>query len=233
VKDKEVENGQEPVVTRRGDRHDDSVETHPAYGQIGASRVSAGGKGVALYGSDFRHHHFVVVTIHESELHRSLGRDWPHAHRELIRVALSEAQWARFVSAMNTGDMAQCTVERVAGEGARPDIVAPKERHAQFKRELLEDMDDALRRIDALRARVEDGKLPAKERQHVLDELHMIKMRIADGVPHTAKSFDEHVEKTTEKARIEINAHLTATVQRAGLDALGARPPFELPEQAK
>ena len=217
-----------PHVEKRANKHDESEETHPAYGQIMAARVSGT---TALYGSDFLHHHFVMIEIHESYLMRSLSRDWPHATRELIRVSLSEAQWARFVSALNTGDGAQCTIDRVDGV-ARPEIPEPPARIAQFQDELRADLADAIARCDALRADVESsGNMPKGTRQKVLDALHMIRMRIFDSVPYVAKSFDEHVEQTTERARIEINAHLTATVQRAGLTALQGTALFELPER--
>ena len=223
---------QEPVITRSASAtRDESVETHPAYGQIGASRVASGG-GDVLYGSDFRHHHYVWITIHRSELHRTLSHDWPYATQEIIRVALSEAQWARFVSATNTGDMAQCTLDHVEGEQIPP-IAYPTDRTAQFTDELRRDLDHALAALRALRTKVGDAKLSATARTALLDEVARAEMAITDAAPFVAKSFDQHVERTTERARVEINAHLNATIQRAGLAALGAQPPFELPEETK
>lgn len=215
---------EKPRVEKRADRHDESVETHPGYGQITASRVSAGGKGAVLYGSDFRHHHWVTIQVHESDLHRTNNHDWPHARKELINVSLTEAQWARFVSAMNTGDGAQCTIERVDGV-LRPDIDALPDRSNQFREELRDDLADAIKRVDELKAKVESGKTSKKD---LLDALHMIRLRIDDNVPYVARSFDEHMEQAKEKARIEINAHVTATIQRAGIAAIAGQAPFEL-----
>ena len=48
--------------------------SHPAFGQIEVSRVQ-GGNGT-LYGSDFRHHGYVVVRIAHSTMQRDLSRDW-------------------------------------------------------------------------------------------------------------------------------------------------------------
>jgi hypothetical protein len=48
---------EEPVVTK-GDR-DETVTTHPAYAQIGVSRVTGQ---ASLYGSDFKHHNFMTIS---------------------------------------------------------------------------------------------------------------------------------------------------------------------------
>lgn len=68
---------EEPVEVK-GDGHSgrESRITHPAFAQIGASRVSGS---VNLYGSEFNHQHFITISIHRSELNRSLSRDWPFA----------------------------------------------------------------------------------------------------------------------------------------------------------
>lgn len=221
-----------PVVERRADRHDESTETHPAYGQIGASRVSSS-QGEVMYGSDFLHYQYVVVTVHESQLHRTVNHDWPSASKELIRVAMSEAQWGRFVSAFNTSDMAQCTIERVAGEGERPAIAEPPRRSEQYREEIARDLQDAVTRVEALQEWVTNNmKTPARMKEHILSDLHMIRLRIADNAPYAVESFDKHVEKTMERARLEINAHIQATIHRAGLAALtGQQIPFELPEK--
>jgi hypothetical protein len=79
---------------------DEMTTTHPAFGQIGASRVSGH---IQLYDSDFHHNAYMTISIRRSELHRSLNRDWHYGRDELIEVALSEAQWATFVSAPNIG----------------------------------------------------------------------------------------------------------------------------------
>ena len=57
-----------PTVTPPTDgTYDDSVETHPAYAQIGVHRVSGRTR---LYGSDFEHQHWMTVTVRRSELRR-------------------------------------------------------------------------------------------------------------------------------------------------------------------
>src|SRR3954470_19367469 len=97
----------------------EEIEKHPAYGQIAASRVTSGG-GATLYGSDFKHSNFITIRVHASEQHRSLSHDWHYARDMLCEVALSEAQWATFVSSLNAGMGVPCTLSYVAPDGIGP-----------------------------------------------------------------------------------------------------------------
>lgn len=75
-------------------------ESHPAWALIGAHRVTGG---AALFDSDVKHQHYVTVTLSRAKRKRDLHRDWFHPGEEIVEVAMSEAQWAAFVSSMNSG----------------------------------------------------------------------------------------------------------------------------------
>src|SRR5205085_12031249 len=85
---------------------EDGEETHPAWALIGASRVQSGPPGATLFDSELRHQHYVTITLRQASRKRNLNRDWLHAESRLpiIEVAVSEAQWAQFVTSMNQGD---------------------------------------------------------------------------------------------------------------------------------
>ena len=106
---------QQPTAEKVGSNITETVESHPAYAQISASRVSGQ---TNLYGSDFSHQNYVTISIHASELHRSLSRDWAFSRREYIEVAMSESQWAAFVSSMNVGCGIQCTLSHLEGNAS-------------------------------------------------------------------------------------------------------------------
>src|SRR5437868_8231795 len=93
----------EPTQTERG-------EQHPAFGMIGASRVSHSPPGAVLFDSDVQHQHYVVVRVRTAARRRDLNRDYLYADQQIVEVAMSEAQWASFVSSMNTGDGVPCTL---------------------------------------------------------------------------------------------------------------------------
>src|SRR5206468_4534966 len=110
-------------------------ENHPAYAMIGASRVT-GGK--VLFGSDFKHMNYITIRIKPGRVHRGLSNDWygSSGGREYIEVALSEAQWAGFVSRMNVSDGVPCTVQWRDTVGYVPQIPEPVDRTKQFDDEM-------------------------------------------------------------------------------------------------
>jgi hypothetical protein len=210
-------------------------ETHPAYAMIGASRVSSG-RGALLFGSDFRHGHFMTVTIRAAELRRDLSHDWHFGGREYISVALSEAQWATFVSSPNMGHGVACTLEyRGPFEdgvepGHVPAISKVQDRREQFRGEAKETLASVVESLKQLTAALADPEITmsAKTRKTLVDIVRSAQQDMGPNLGFVAKSFDEHVDRTVEAAKAEVGAYLTAAVMRAGLQALGATPPVAM-----
>jgi hypothetical protein len=196
---------------REGGQHDDYIEEHPAYAIIGASRVSST-PGASLFGSDFRHGHYVTIRIKAASLHRSLSNDWVGSSgKQLIEVALSEAQWATFVSAMNMGDGVPCTLQYLPGEIV-PGIEPITDRGEQFSSEVADHLQETLASLEALRDAAPNKKLRSMAEQAI--------MQLRSNLPFVARQFDEHAEKTVERAKVEVAAYVTQAVHRAGLQAL-------------
>ena len=215
------ENTTHPVVdpVEQPDPHGHGTQfTHPSFAQIGASRISGSR---VLYGSDFEHHSFVRIRIAKSQLHRDLSHDWHHDRETMIEVDVSEAQWATFVSAMNVGGGVPCTLAFVRGEGPMPDLPLPS-RTDQFKGEVEETIQDSIDKIKAVMA-----KVPAARQR----ELALAVQELEANLPFVAKSFGEHVEKTVEKAKVEIHGYMGQVIQRAGLEHLGAQPPLMIEDK--
>lgn len=202
-----------PTIEGFGERGE-TLERHPAYAQIRASRVEGT---TYLYGSDFVHRRYITVTIARSSLTRGLSNDWPHAESpDLIEVALSEAQWAAFVSSMNVGMGVQCTMTWYRPEGMIPAITRVVDRVKQFKAEFGEAYQNVKRRVEALRERIKAGQGGKKS----LDLLDLIDRDIDASADFTAKQFGEHMEKTVERAKTEVNAYAQHVITRLGLRAL-------------
>ena len=182
-------------------------ETHPAYAQISASRVSGH---AVLYGSDFNHQHYVTISITPSELHRGLSYDRPHAllRGEIVEVALSEAQWAHFVSSMNQGSGTQCTVQHLHGKLV-PQIPEPPDRKAQIVAEADEKMRDVQRQLAALDEELGELKLSTKQKDLLRRKLGMIRQqlfageatRLAYGTDEAKEGRDSFLEKRPRQFR--------------------------------
>lgn len=198
----------------------DTVMTHPAFAQIQASRVSGE---FVLYGSDFVHHNSIRIRIASSKLSRGLSTDWPTAQEELIEVELSEAQWATFVSSLNVGSGVQCTLRHMNCVPV-PEIPAPIMRHEQFKAEADATVQKAHDALAALEAKLNDVGLSDKRKKELSSHIESARRAIGSSLDFVAKQFDEHMERSTEKAKMEVNAYVTTTIHRAGLEKLGVKP---------
>jgi hypothetical protein len=196
--------------------HDEATYTHPAYAQISASHVSGG---AYLYGSDFKHQNYVVVRIARSEMKRHLSNDWPSARDELIEVAVSESQWATFVSSMNRGEGTQCTLQRLNGKMV-PQIPGIEGKIAQFRAEGSEAAEEAVREIGELRKEINDSKLSQKQKEAWLRKLSFIEGRTTGNLRFVASQFGEHMETVVNKAKTEISAFAHNMIMRTGLSKL-------------
>ncbi len=200
---------------------------HPAFGQISASRVSS--TGYVLYGSDFIHDHFITLSISESTLHRDLSSDRHHSGNRLIQVALTEGQWATFLSSLNMGRGTPCTIEQV-GQESRPRLPR-RDQRTVYESEVQGHIRDLTKSVDAALAEI-DGEIGASlsktKREKVTAHLTRLRRTISDAIPFVAKMFEKHMEKTVESAKVEVHAYVGATMHRAGLAAIHSAAPLRL-----
>ena len=213
-----------PVICEDKSPAHETKETHPSYGMIGASRVT--GK-ICLFGSDFVHHSYMTISISNADLFRGLSSDLPFAHDEIIEVALSEAQWATFVSTPNNGQGVQCTIQHIHRKGV-PQIPNPPDRHDQFKNEIGSLSASGKKVLNELAGMIDALKISAKQKEELKWKLTQAARSVGSSAEFVADQFVEHMEKVTENAKIEVNSYITSTVHRAGLSALRGEIPIAL-----
>lgn len=206
-----------------------TIETHPAYALVRASRISSH-PGVNLFGSDFRHRQYVCLEVARADRRRDLSNDWVHGDMTpLIRVALSEAQWATFVSSLNVGEGAPCTLERVANDLV-PEILQLTDRRQQFRDEMQDRLAIVKQNLDALAQAVKLPALSGKKQGELLSLISTAQQNLGCNLDFVAEQFDEHMEATVEKAKAEIQGHIGSVLAKKGLQALaGGMPTPALP----
>lgn len=201
-----------PVVPPDSNEHGDDV--HPAFGLIGASRVSTSAPGATLFDSDIRHNHTVIVRLYTASRNRNLSHDWMHpagSRAPFVEVEMSEAQWASFVSSMNTGHGVPCTIRR-REDGEQPGL--PYEpRLAQSMDEVREAADRMLEGIRKAFAAVE-----AKPTKANIRTLHFAIQNATPNVTFAAQSLNEHAENVVQRARADIEAMVLSKATQLGLD---------------
>jgi hypothetical protein len=207
------------------------AEEHPAFGMISASRTS-GGESV-LFDSDIQHQHKVRISVHSATRHRDLNRDWIHADMTpLVEVEMSEAQWASFVSSMNTSGV-PCTLRRVGEQWDIPGLpYDPRLGHS------MEEVRGAAKKVfdRATKAMAAYDALPKdatpKTKREAVDKIRSALMHVEANMDFAAKSLNEHAENVVQRARADIEAMVTnkavqlglTTAEAAGLMALPMMP---------
>jgi hypothetical protein len=212
-----------PVTNERGE------ESHPAFSLISASRISYGGGGGVLFDSDITHQHTVRIKIETATRQRRLNHDYIHGHKQLIEVELSEAQWASFVSSMNTTGV-PATLRWLPGEGQLPELpYAPRLQQSMDEvRNVAERLFTEAREALAEYEQAVAEKAGAKVVREKLRNLHATLENSKSNVTYAAKSLNEHTENVVQKARADIEAIVYHESQRLGLDA-GQSKMLELP----
>jgi hypothetical protein len=215
-----------PTIDQHGD------EVHPAFGQIQANRVTIGGgpgAGAVLFQSDIKHGNTIRITIRRATRKRDLNHDWVHGGQELMEVELSEAQWASFVSSMNTSGV-PCTIRRTETDWNIPELpYQPRlaESMGEVKNVAAKVFGEIREARDAYEKALAD-KAPAKVRNEALRKLHYAIENSGSGMHFAAKTLVEHTENVVQKARADIESMVMQETQRLGLEA-GQAPVLELP----
>lgn len=192
-----------PTVTKKPPPMDGDEFNHPAFGQIRCVRVSGNQN---LYSSDFKHQHFIVVEILGSSLTRSLSNDFHFERDTKISIAMSEAQWATFVSSMNMGGGVPCTIQRIGGE-LLPKIDLDGTRKSVFQSEHDELLDGAVNALDSLSQAIEELRISKTAKSELCNYLRKARSEITSNREFTAGQFTEFMEDTVEKAKQEIHGY--------------------------
>ena len=200
------------IVEDKDGPHERVVNTHPAFGTCSVVRTSGAAR---LFNSEFRHQHYITMTLHTAEQHRHLCRNWIHSRNTLVEVSFSESQWATMVSSIGVGEGTPCTLQRMAGK-AVPRIEGGESSKQQHINEMTQHMADVHERIAELEQQIADAKMTNKLRSVLMSGLSRIATAAGSNLKFVADSFSKHMEDVTEEAKIEIGSY--AQQAQAGID---------------
>lgn len=196
-------------------------EKHESFGMVGMCHTSS--NGTILVGSEFKHHHFVTLTIKRAEKVRDLSHEWWFGREELIRISLSEAQFVEFIGRPNMGDGIPCTLEHVMGE-QMPDPPEPVSMKEKFRADLKDDVNKCvndLREATAeLNKAIDEGRINKTVLREIAKKLEYAARAVDSGIPFVEKQFETAMEATVRHAAAEIEATVTQTAIRLGLEQM-------------
>lgn len=198
----------DPTLDERGH------EVHPAWVVVGAYRTSVSPPGAVLFDSDIRHQHVVTVQVSEAHRDRHLNRDWIGGGKRIMEFTFSEAQWASFVSAMNSGSGVPATL------GFRESADDPDVPGMPYDPRLAHSMDEVR---DAARKAQSDVRRAMdlyKEKKTAANLRHLEAMidNLPANIRFAAESLSEHAENVVQRAKADIEAYVVAKAKQLGLD---------------
>jgi len=201
----------------------------PAMAMISVSRVSGHRE---LFQVDYPQQHYISLEINPAYVVRSLSTEWVYSMgRSHISVCMSEVQWARLLSSMNTSGV-PCTVEcywdRSAGKFVSPELTSNfKANAATFAKEVKDDAEEVGKRLSAVDEYLAKIlKQPSIKKSEVATALGMIRManqEISSNLPFVVQQAERAVEKIVESAKGEIAAYSDFRLHEIGIKALGEK----------
>ena len=218
-------------------RNDDdpSVQRHPSFGMITASRYSTTGQ--TLFGSAIKHHSGVTISISRASVRRNLSNDWYHGEERLIEVNLSENQFAQLITHMNQAPGTPCTIADLnitelnriaAGEGYKR---IPQQSENPARQKIEDEFKDAMKELGAqvekliLQAKALKDKpsVSKSDRQVFISTAESVKSKIDSAVPYIQGQFNEAVEDVLIDAKADIEGFVSQLVRQMGLEAMQKR----------
>jgi hypothetical protein len=201
-----------PTVEQLDSLVADTRDRHPAFGMISVARWHGGQN--RLFDSDIEHSDTIVVQVSTAYRDRSSGsHDYIHQGDEIVEVQMSMAQWASFVSSMNTTGV-PCTIRRhrTPVEPAHWTIVDQIDEEPRLAMTMNETRRAAHRAHDAIATALAayeqalTDKAPAKDRNEALRTLRARVTNATANVNYAAKTLAEHAEDVVQKARADVEA---------------------------
>lgn len=219
-----------PEVTIKDDRE---TLNHDAFGKITVVKSNYGGRGVQLCGSDLTHHATVTVTVSRASVDRMLSANWLHDEETVVEFAMSETQWAQFVSSQGNGSGTPITLNYAPERGTKLHTMPYLELETLqqlFHREIeqktkgyISEVNDVIKRLDALSKG--PGQISKTEAKALLHTLSCKVGNLPSNLGYIQTCLHEAVENYTESAKTEVEAYVGNIATRLGLEEIQKMAP--------
>ena len=212
-------------------------ETHPSYGIIGINRVSGNSR---LFGSEVSHMHYLSLTVSEASRWVDPPREHLSAGRELIRISMTDSQFAEMITSPNQGQGVACTIQRCIADkaepwahprhGGRPDPPEPEPYTKRYKDAMGERADiiiEGVKKAKALGDALADGTAkPTKANlKEIQSALYMAQMNLERNLAYVMEEMEEGIEKRMSTAINEFESYVAFSLQNKGLEHLASQAP--------
>ena len=200
-------------------------QEHESYGMIGISHTTCNHR-FPLFGSSIKHDRLITLEIKHAEVERSLYSDRYYGQaRPIIKINMSPAQFAQFITTPNVGDGVPCTIRSI-GVAQMDDPpfqgkqqVYNEELQAEFKK-AIDDADELLTGAQEILTQKRTMKVADKAELH--GKIKALVQHIKDNMPFLHEQYTRAMEKTEVEAKAAIEEFYTSASLKLGKEALEA-----------
>jgi hypothetical protein len=157
------------------------------------------------------------------------------SERQLVRIAMTQAQFAEMITSPNRGDGVPCTIERCIADddkpwvhprhGGRPEPPAPEHYTKKYKNVMGERVgyiSEGLKTAKEKADRLLSGEdKPTKANLGAIAAaLRMAQMNLDRNLPYVMEEMEEGIEKRMSTAVSEFESYVAVSLQHKGLEHL-------------
>jgi hypothetical protein len=211
-------------------------ESHPSFGCITLNYVSGGN---VLFGSNVKHNHFMGISISEAKRIVDGSSEYLLPGKEIVRIAMTQSQYAEMISSPNRMSGTACTLERTivdkgqpweTSSGCRPKVPSPEPFTDRFKDIVNERIDKISSHIKTAKDMIDNlftgtvkpTKANLKELQGAL---YTAQMNCDNNLPYIVEELEEGIEKRMATATTEFESYIDFSMAAKGLSALRSEAP--------
>lgn len=205
---------------------DKEYNDHPSYGQIVLTKPSS--TGTSLLGSKVKHPSYISMEINEAVISEDGFSEHVFGRNRIIKIDMSEAQWAHMVSSFGNGGGTPVTINWREGHGyverppdAVPVIDLAKKSADETKQGLVKRLRDLETDVKTLSTK--SGTVTKKDLTKLAMDFNILSSWLSSNFDYLETQVVERMEKEVAKAQIEIEAIVNNAVTRLGQRALGEK----------
>jgi len=201
------------------------LEKHESYALVNFSRVTSS-QNHNLFGSSIKHSHTITLSISKAELRRDLNHERFFPRQEIIKVEMSQNQFAELISSMNCGSGVPCTLRR--HEDRRVEDPPYRNQRQLFESEFKEDVQKIGGQLDTLSSELQqllDEKAPKKALKAFAEKIRIVAQDVNSNLPFVQSSFNETMDKTVTEAKGEVESFVLNRVVSLGIESLKKQTP--------
>jgi hypothetical protein len=162
------------------------------------------------------------------------------SERELVKIAMTQAQFAEMITSPNRGDGVPCTIERCTGDsgqpwvhphhGGRPSPPEPEYYTKKYKTVIGERVGYISDGIKTAKEKADrllsgDDKPTKANLNEIVKALHMAQLNLDQNLPYVMEEMEEGIEKRMSTAVSEFESFINFSLQKKGLEHLTSQAP--------